>query len=219
MNWVWFPGPTERKNVESIYAFVHQLTHVKTGLMDWDIGQWKRVQNRPKTLVLIHGRTITSRADRRDLQCTLAGKSESLSSSVYVGRNLVFPLGQMPPSAAGWSQADHGVLPGNIFSGLPNEQLVLSLYLLTDSFLPPPEFHHPLGLSKKGFLILKRSQPLCVKHPRGEAGSMMLESESSGFDPRLRHLGVSWTLPLRASTVRWIIAKIKQTGSWKGLGG
>lgn len=137
MNWVWFPGPTERKNVESISAFVHQLTHVKTGLMGWDIGQRKRVQSRPKTLVLILGRTITSRADRRDLQCTLAGKSESLSSSVYVGRNLVFPLGQMPPSAAGRSQADHGVLPGNIFSGLPNEQLVLSLYLLTDSFLPP----------------------------------------------------------------------------------
>lgn len=94
----------------------------------------------------------------------------------------------MPSSAAGRSQADHGVLPGNIFFRSAQRTACFTCSL-TPFF--PPEFHHPLGLSKKGFLTLKRSQPLCVKHPRGEAGSMMSESESSGFDPRLRHLGVS----------------------------
>lgn len=170
------------------------------------------VQSRHKTLGLILGRIIKSIADRRDSQCMLVG-NQSLSA-VCVGRNLVSPLGQMPSSAAGWSQADSGGLLGDIFSCLPNRQLVLSLYLLISSFLPP---WVPLsfGFLKEG---LKCSHPLGVKCLRGEAGSMV--SESSGFDSRLYQLVVLWTLPLHVSeisTERWVIAKVKQSGSWKRL--
>ena len=218
MIWVWFSGPTERNNVESIYAFVHQLIQVKTGVMDWDIGQGKRVQSRSRTLVLILAeQSWAEQIEETHNAHWLA--NQSLSAALYVWGETWFPLWdrcplQLQDEVRLTMEASWGTF---LFSCLPNEQLVSSFYLLTYSFLPPwvpPSF----GSLKEGFLTLKCSQPLCVKCPRGEAGSMMAESESSGFGPRLHHLGVLWTLPLRASTASWIIAKIKQTGSWKGLG-
>lgn len=140
---------------KSIYTFVHQLTQVKTGVMDWDIGQWKSVQSRPRTLVLILGRTIKRRTDRRDSQCTLAGKSESLSSSVCVGRNLISPLGRMPTSAAGWSQVDHGGLLGNISFFLSAQRTACFIPLLAHLLLSSPLSSTILWVSQRSVFNLE----------------------------------------------------------------
>lgn len=180
------------------------------------------VQSRHKTLALILGKTIKSRADRRDLHFALAGQSESPSSSVCVGRNLVSPLGQMPPSAAGWSQADRGGLLGDIFF-LPSQWTACFVPLLAYLLPPPRPLSSIILWVSHGRVLNLETLPvsLCLvpsRWGRQHAARVF----ASGFDSRILHPRVLWTLPLHVSEIStarwWIIAKIKQTGSWKGLG-